>query len=130
MLQPSSRWCICIDDPRRSFNVNAFLRLFGLRTNAARADRVLYWAVSVVLLADGVGVAVATWSSSRTFVFNALNECIDPRAELPQLGEQAYRPSQQYLDCIQGPHRTAFLLGVVAASAVLLLVFAGLTVLA
>jgi hypothetical protein len=113
-------WRTHFDDPRRSFNVNTLLRPFGLRVNATRADQVTYWVMYVVLLVGSAAGLMQVWVSTRSFAFDMLNGCVDPRAKTSQLGEQAYRPSREYLDCIQGPERTAFLLGAVAVSAVLL----------
>jgi hypothetical protein len=71
----------------------------------------------------------AAWLWTQPHAFNLLNGCVDPNASLSRLGEQAYVPSQGYLDCTEGPHRTAFLLAAVALSAVCLVTMVGLVLL-
>ena len=105
--------------------MNVILKPFGFRTNATSASQAAYWVAYIAAMVGGFVSSMTIWRSTRLAAFDALNGCVDAQAS--QHGEQAYRPSQEYLDCIQGPQRTAFLLSAVAVSAFLLIVLAGMT---
>jgi hypothetical protein len=73
----------------------------------------------LLLLAVAASITYRLWTSVLAWLNDGLNNCVDKRAELGELGEQPYKPSKEYLSCTHSVDVSARML--VAIATVLLL---------
>ena len=107
--------------------MNWVLRRYGLQTTALLRERLGLWGVLVFLPLYGVLGGNLLWKVVYRAIYDFLNGCVDEHANLAWLGEQPYKPSQQYLDCVHGPMITATVMAWVAMAAIALFVLVALT---